>query len=278
MHIGKTNRLKAARTSEFGFFLADETRNEVLLPNAYVSDELKLEDEIDVFIYRDSENRVVATTLKPYVELDEFAYLKVNQLNKFGAFLDWGLPKDLMVPFSEQNERMEEGRSYIIFMFMDESSERLVATTHLNEFFYSDDIDVKEGDEVELLLYKMTDLGMNAIVDNMYKGLIFKSDIHKNIQVGDRIKGYVKQVRKDGKIDLALEPKGYNDSIEKTADIILSAIKENDGVLSLTDKSSPEEISQRLGISKKAFKRGLGYLYKKKLLELLEGGVKLLKV
>ena len=161
MEIGKTNRLKAARTTEFGFFLSDDEGNEVLLPNAYVSDERKLEDEIDVFIYRDSENRIVATTLKPYVELDEFAYLKVNQVNKFGAFLDWGLPKDLMVPFSEQKERMEEGRSYIIFMFMDDSTERLVATTNLNEFFYSDDIDVMQGDEVELLLYKMSDLGMN---------------------------------------------------------------------------------------------------------------------
>ncbi|HIF14670.1 MAG TPA: hypothetical protein EYQ86_04865 [Bacteroidetes bacterium] len=122
MEIGKTNRLKAARTTEFGFFLVDEEGNEVLLPNAYVSEELKLDDEIDVFIYRDSENRIVATTLKPYVELEEFAYLKVNQVNKFGAFLDWGLLKDLMVPFSEQNERMEEGNSYVIFMFMDESS------------------------------------------------------------------------------------------------------------------------------------------------------------
>jgi hypothetical protein len=275
MDIGKTNRLKAARTTEFGFFLIDDEGNEVLLPNAYVSDELKLDDEIDVFIYRDSENRIVATTLKPYVELDEFAYLKVNQVNKYGAFLDWGLLKDLMVPFSEQNERMEEGRSYVIFMFIDESSERLVATTNLNEFFYNDDIDVKEGDEVELLLYKMTDLGMNAIVDNLYKGLIFNSDIHKNIQVGDRIKGYVKQVRKDGKIDVALEPMGYKDSIEKTADIILSAIKDNDGLLELTDKSSPEDISQTLGLSKKAFKRGLGYLYKKKLVKLLDGQVKL---
>ena len=275
MEIGKTNRLKAARTTEFGFFLSDDKGNEVLLPNAYVSDELKLEDEIDVFIYRDSENRIVATTLKPYVELDEFAYLKVNQVNKFGAFLDWGLPKDLMVPFSEQKERMEEGSSYIIFMFMDESTERLVATTNLNEFFYSDDIDVKQGDEVELLLYKMSDLGMNAIVDNLYKGLIFKSDIHKDIRVGDRVRGYVKQVRNDGKIDLALEPIGYKDSIENTADMILSAINENDGLLLLTDKSTPEEISATLGISKKAFKRGLGYLYKKKKVKLFDGYVKL---
>ena len=269
MEIGKTNRLKAARTTEFGFFLSDDEGNEVLLPNAYVSDELKLEDEIDVFIYRDSENRIVATTLKPYVELDEFAYLKVNQVNKFGAFLDWGLPKDLMVPFSEQKERMEEGSSHIIFMFMDESTERLVATTNLNEFFYSDDIDVKQGDEVELLLYKMSDLGMNAIVDNLYKGLIFKSDIHKDIRVGERVRGYVKQVRNDGKIDLALEPIGYKDSIENTADMILSAINENDGQLLLTDKSTPEEISATLGISKKAFKRGLGFLYKKKKVKLL---------
>ncbi|HIF14669.1 MAG TPA: hypothetical protein EYQ86_04860 [Bacteroidetes bacterium] len=151
----------------------------------------------------------------------------------------------------------------------------MVSTTNLNEFFYKDDIDVKEGDEVELLLYKMTDLGMNVIVDNLYKGLIFNSDIHKNIQVGDRIKGYVKQVRKDGKIDVVLEPMGYKDSIEKTADIILSAIKDNDGVLSLSDKSSPEEILEILGISKKAFKRGLGYLYKKKLVKLLDGGINL---
>jgi len=276
MEIGEINKLTVARTTDNGCYLEDNEGNEVLLPNAYVTNDLNIEDEIEVFIYKDSEDRIVATTLKPYVQLEQFAFLQVKEVNQYGAFLDWGLPKDLMVPFAEQNKKMEEGKSYLIFLIKDEQTDRLVGSAKVNEYVYFEDIDVKQGDEVDLLLYTSTDLGINAIVNNMYKGLIFTSDIHKNIKAGDKIKGYVKQVREDGKIDIQLEPIGYEKSIDVNSDIILSAIKENNGFLELTDKSTPEDIKTKLGLSKKAFKKGLGNLYKQKLVELGGDGVKLL--
>ena len=276
MEIGKTNKLIAARSTDNGYYLTDNDGNEVLLPNAYVADDLKIGNEIEVFVYKDSEDRIVATTLKPYVQFEEFAYLKVKEVNDYGAFMDWGLPKDLMVPFAEQTEKMKEGNWYLIFLLEDEQTERLIGSSKVNEFTFTTEIDVNTGDEVDLLLYNITELGMNAIVNNMYKGLIFKSDIHKNIKPGDRIKGFVKQVREDGKIDILLEPAGYKNSIDKNSDIILSALKENDGFLNLTDKSAPEDIKRILGLSKKAFKNGLGNLYKQKIVELNEDGIKLL--
>ena len=276
MEIGKINKLTIARASDMGLYLADDNSNEVLLPNAYVTDDLKITDNIKVFVYKDSEDRIVATTLKPYVQLEEFAFLKVKEVNRFGAFIDWGLPKDLMVPFAEQAEKMKEGNWYVIFLLKDGLTDRLVGSGKVNKYLFYDEIDVNEGDEVDLLLYSMTELGMNAIVNNLYKGLIFKSNIHKNIQPGDRIKGYVKQIREDGKIDILLEPIGYENSIDQNSGIILSALKENDGFLGLTDKSIPEDIKDTLGLSKKAFKKGLGNLYKQKLVELSEDGIKLL--
>jgi predicted RNA-binding protein (virulence factor B family) len=276
MKIGKINKLIAARSTDNGYYLTDNDGNEVLLPNAYVSDNLSIADEIEVFVYKDSEDRIVATTLKPYVQFEEFAYLKVKEVNDYGAFMDWGLPKDLMVPFAEQTEKMKEGNWYLIFLLEDEQTERLIGSSKVNEFTFTTEIDVNTGDEVDLLLYNMTELGMNAIVNNMYKGLIFKSDIHKNIKPGDRIKGFVKQVREDGKIDILLEPGGYKNSIDPNSNIILSALKENDGFLNLTDKSAPEDIKRILGLSKKAFKKGLGNLYKQKIVELKEDAIRLL--
>ncbi|MFC2151695.1 S1 RNA-binding domain-containing protein [Bacteroidota bacterium] len=275
MEIGKTNKLKVSRATDNGYYLVDEENNEVLLPNIYVTDDLKITDEIEVFIYKDSEDRIVATTLTPYVQFEEFAYLKAKDVNNYGAFMDWGLPKDLMVPFAEQEVKMKTGNWYLVFLLKDEETERLIGSSKVNDFVYFKDIDVQPGDEVDLLLYDMTDLGMNAIVNNLHRGLIFKSDIHKDIQAGDRIKGYVKQVREDGKIDLLLEPIGYKKNIDKDSEIILSALKENNGFLKLTDKSEPEEIKQMLGLSKKAFKKSLGNLYKQKKVALTDTGINL---
>ena len=275
MEIGKINKLRINRSTDNGYYLIDIDENEVLLPNSYVTDDMKMGDDIEVFVYKDSEDRIVATTLQPYVQFEEFAYLEAKDVNQYGAFMDWGLPKDLMVPFAEQTVKMEAGKWYLIFLLEDEQTERLIGSAKINDFVFSKDIDVSTGDEVDLLLYDLTELGMNAIVNNLYKGLIFNSDIHKGIKPGDKIKGYVKQVREDGKIDLLLEPIGYKHSIDNNSEIILSALKENDGFLLLSDKSTPEEIKQYLGLSKKAFKRGLGNLYKQKMIEIQESGIKL---
>jgi len=277
MELGRINKLTIVRPTDYGYFLEDEEGNEVLLPNAYVTEDLKMQQEIEVFIYNDSEDRITATTLIPYVQLEEFAYLQVKEVNKFGAFMDWGLPKDLLVPFSEQKRKMEKGEWHLIFMLKDEMTDRLIGSAKINNYLYFDDIDVKQGDEVDLLLYNKTDLGINAIVNNMYKGLIFRSDIHKDIKPGEIIKGYVKKIREDGKLDLSLNPIGFRQSIDKNTAVLLDALKANDGFLELTDKSSPDDINRILGLSKKAFKRDVGNLYKQKTVTLSANGIRLNK-
>jgi predicted RNA-binding protein (virulence factor B family) len=273
MEIGTTQKLKAVKVTAQGYHLEDETKNEIILPKTEVINSLDIGDFIEVFVYKNPKGTLVATTKKPLVELDEFAYLKVKKVTNEGAFLDWGLDHDLLVPVEEQLDEMEEGKGYLIFVLKDEKTEQLFGSCNENEFVFFDEIDLKVGDEVDLLLYKTTDLGMNAIVNNKYKGLIFRSDIHRIIQPGNQIKGYVKQVREDGKIDLLLEPLGYKKSIDKYADIILEKLAENNGFLDLTDKSNSETIKYVLGMSKKAFKRTIGNLYKNKKITIQDDGI-----
>lgn len=277
MDIGKVNKLEIGRRNQNGFYLKDPEGNEVLLPITKDIEKLDIGKELDVFIYKDSEDRLVASTTMPKVELDHFAYLKVNQVNRFGAFLDWGLPKDLMVPFAEQNRKLNEGDWTIVFLLLDEETDRLVGSCRVNDFVFSDDVGLKIGQEVDILTYHESDLGMSVIVNNMFKGLIFESDIHKSIKEGVKMKAYVKKVRSDGKIDIVLEPSGYQKSIDKVAEKILNTTKNNKGILALNDKSSPEEIKKILGLSKKAFKRGIGALYKQRIIELTKEGIKLIK-
>ena len=275
MQLGKTNQLKVTKITELGYLLEDEDSKNILLPNDAVTGKLKVDDTVKVFVYKDSDNHLIATTQKPTIELEQFAYLQVKDINKTGAFMDWGISKDLLVPYAEHTVKMSEGEWHLVFMLLDEETNRLIGSCKENEFVFFDEIDVKEGDEVDLLLYSRTDLGFNAIVNNLYKGLIFNSNIHKDIKSGDTINGYVKQVREDGNIDLLLEPLGYRKSIDPTTETILNKLKENDGCIFLTDKSTPEEIKEQLGLSKKAFKRGLGSLYKQKKIAILEDCIKL---
>ncbi len=276
MELGKINKLKVVRIEEKAYYLSDETGNEVLLTKDQVEKDLIVDEDIEVFIYNDENKNFVATTQKPPIQFEKFAYLKAKKVNKYGAFMDWEMPIDLLIPFDEQNGKMHEGKWYLVFMVKDERSDRLIGSCKVNEFVFFDKIDIIEGDEVDVLLYEKTDLGMGAIVNNLYKGLIFDSDIHKKLHPGDTIKGFVKQVREDGKIDLLLEPLGYKNSIDKNSQTILNALEKNDGFLNLTDKSSPEEIKSSLGLSKKAFKRSLGNLYKQKIIDISnEEGIKL---
>ena len=275
MKIGLINKLKVDRLTDTGYYLVDDDHNEVLLSNAFVTENYSLGDQINVFVYKDLDDRTVATTVKPSILLDHFAFLKVVETKKGNVFMDWGMPDNLLVPFEEQSQKMLVENWYLIFLFKDEETEILIGSNKVNDFVFFDKIDLQAGSEVDLLLYKRTDLGMNAIVNNLYKGLIFNSNIHKTINAGERLKGYVKEVREDGNIDLLLEPPGYKGSIDKNSKVILEAISESDGFLELTDKSDPEDIKFILGLSKKAFKRSLGNLYKQKLVEIYKDGIKL---
>lgn len=276
MKIGKTNHLKVSRSIQSGFYLTDEEENEVFLPNEFISDKVNIDDELDVFIYHDKSNKVVATMFMPKVQLEEFAYLRVKEVNKIGAFIDWGLDKDLLVPFAFQHEKMEADEWYIVYVLQDDLTNRMIGTTKIDKHILFEDVTLEIGQEVDALLLNKTDLGMKAIVNNKYSGLIFNSDLFKNVRTGDRIKAYVRQVREDGKIDLLLEPLGYKKSIDVNSNIILSALKNNNGLLNLTDKSDPEDVKQQIGLSKKAFKKGLGNLYKQKIIELTPTGIRLL--
>jgi len=272
MQPGEINKLTILRPTKHGFILIDDNEEEVLLPKACITKDISGVKEINVFVYRDSENRPVATTKIPYITLGTFAYLQVSQVNKYGAFLDWGLPKELLVPFSEQKIKMKKGEWHTVILLKDDNG-RLYASSKIQRYLQYDNIALSKGDKVDILIYGKSDLGYNAIVNNKYKGLIFYSEIHKNIKTGDKTDAYVKNIRDDGKIDLVLEPIGFKPSMEKNTALILKMLNDNNGFLNLTDKTSPVIINEKLGISKKAFKKAIGILYKQKKIKLLKEGI-----
>lgn len=274
MELGKINKLKANREQPQGIYLIDEEGEEVLLPNKYIPEGLELEDEVEVFIYTDSEDRNIATTLKPDLTRGSFGYLEVTAVSKYGAFLDWGLEKDLFVPFKEQKEKMEKDRSYIVFLYLDWSTNRLCASSRLDQFIEKENIELEKDQEVEVLIYSRTDLGYKAIINDKYFGLIYKDEVYKNIIIGQKMTAYVKQVREDDKIDLSLQKRGA-DAIEPNAQIILDYLTEHGGQTSITDKSSPDEIAQQFGMSKKAFKKAVGNLYKARKISIEDSGIRL---
>ncbi|MEZ4937953.1 MAG: S1-like domain-containing RNA-binding protein [Crocinitomicaceae bacterium] len=277
MEIGLINKLKVNRGTDNGLYLIDDEENEVLLPNAYVTKDMKEGSEIEVFVYKDSEDRIVCTTQRPKMLLEQFALLEVKAVSQYGVFMDWGLPKDLMVPYAEQVREMHEGEKHVVFLTLDEETERLIGSCKINDFLYFEDIKLEPGQEVDLMLFEVSDKGVYCIVDELYRGLIFHSDIHRKLRVGDQLKGFVKQIREDGKVDIVLDPIGYKASVDPHSQIILDKLKEANGSLPFNDKSDPEIINQEFGISKKAFKRAIGNLYKQKLIRIEEEGVFLIK-
>ena len=274
--IGEYHTLIIDRDTEPGLFLRNEEGDEVLLPNKYKPETFSLEDEIEVFVYLDHQERPVATTLKPYVKLDEFAYLKCVEVSDIGAFLDWGLEKHLFVPYREMASKMRKGSWYLIFCYLDEESGRLVGSSKTNAFLDNSDITVEPFQEVDIIVANPTDLGMNVIVNEIHQGLIFSGDIFQDLQPGDRLKAWVKKTRPDGKIDITLQRPGYR-SIEPNAQDILNEIELKGGHLKLTDKSSPQEVQRVLQMSKKSFKKAIGTLYKQHLIEIKEDGIYLKK-
>jgi len=275
MKLGKINRLKVSRISAFGTYLEDDANNEVLLPDNY-DDEVELGELIDVFIYLNNDDQYTATVSKPLIETNQFAYLEVTDVNNVGAFMNIGVSKDLLVPYAEQTEEMYVGNWYLVFMYVDEETDRLVGSCKENDFVFYDDINLEIGAKVELIPYRKTDLGIQAIVNNLFKGMIFTSDIHKEIVLGEKIAGFVKNIREDGKIDLLLEPLGYKKSIDPSSSIILEKLYHAEGQLFFTDKSSPESIKQEFGLSKKAFKRSIGNLYRQKKIVILKESIRLI--
>lgn len=272
INIGKYNNLKILRETKIGLYLGDGTED-VLLPSKYVPKNFELFQEVIVFVYLDQDERKVATTLEPYIYLNEFALLRVNYTNQFGAFMDWGLEKDLFVPFKEQARPMEKGKRYLVYMYMDEQTNRLVGSSKTNQFLKNEELTVEKDEEVELIVSHITESGINVIINEIHKGLIYKNEVYNDaIRTGDRITGYIKTIRPDNKIDVSLEKPGY-EKIEPNAEKILDELRASRGFLRLTDNSHPEDIKTVLKMSKKTFKKAIGALYKDRLVDIKEDGI-----
>lgn len=261
--IGNYNTLKVIKKLDFGVYLDAENLGEVLLPIKQVPPGTEIDDTLEVFIYTDSEDRLIATTKEPLALVNQFAVLKVLTVDKVGAWLDWGLDKHLLVPFREQKQDLEAARSYLVYMYLDIETQRLVASTKLDKFLDNTPPEYTPGQEVDLLISNKSDVGYNAIINNLHSGLLYKNEVFQPLKRGQHIKGYIKKVRDDEKIDLILQPPGY-DKIDSIAENILKKLKNADGELPYGDKSNPEEIYREFNISKKDFKKAIGLLYKKK--------------
>jgi predicted RNA-binding protein (virulence factor B family) len=282
LEIGKYNTLTILRDTKVGLFLGNpendpEGVHDVLLPNKYVPKVFEIGEELIVFVYLDHEQRPVATTLVPYILLNEFALLRVNYINNVGAFMDWGMEKDILVPFKEQARPMEKGKRYLVYLYMDKQTNRLVASSKTNQFLSNDQLTVEKGEEVDLIVSHITDMGINVIINERHKGLLYKDEVYDDsIRTGDRMRGFIKNIRPDNKIDVAIQAQGF-ESIEPNAEKILSELRASRGFLRLNDNSHPEDIKTVLKMSKKSFKKAIGSLYKEKLIEIKEDGIYLVK-
>ncbi|MCO4822591.1 MAG: GntR family transcriptional regulator [Flavobacteriaceae bacterium] len=276
IHIGEYNTLTILRDTEPGLFLGDAEENDVLLPNRYVPETFDIGDELEVFVYLDNEERLVAVTDKPFIKRDEFALLRCNQVTQIGAFLDWGMVKELFCPFKEQAFKMKVGGWYLVFCYLDEESNRLVASSKTNHFLDNKELTVAEFDEVDLIVSHPSEIGMNVIVNKLHSGLIYKDSIFRDLSVGDRLKGIVKKIRPGNKLDITLGQIGYR-NIEPNAALVMQQLEDNSGFIELTDKSDPERIKSELEMSKKSFKKAIGSLYKQRLITIEEKGIRLTK-
>ena len=273
LKLGSVNRLIVMRFTDHGAYLSGGPEG-ILLPRKYVSEDLKEGDEIDVFVYLDNEERLVATTETPFAQVGDFAWLEVAWVNNYGAFLDWGLMKDLFVPFREQKMKMQKGKSYLVHVHLDPETYRIMASAKIERYLWTDFPPYHGGDEVQLLIWQKTDLGFKAIVDNKYAGLLFDDEIFRYLHSGDHVTAYVKQVRPDGKIDLSLQKKGQKAVID-FSETLLQHLQNNSGHTALCDKSPADEIYSVFGISKKVFKKAVGDLYKRHLITIDSDGITL---
>ncbi len=272
--LGDYNRLTVVKSVDFGLYLDGGDEGEILLPSRYVPKGARIGDELDVFIYLDQDERLVATTQQPFAKVGDFACLEVSWINEYGAFLNWGLMKDLFCPFREQKKRMELGKAYIVYVMVDEDSYRMMATAKVDRYLDTARPEYKHGDEVDLLVWQKTDLGFKVIVDNRFSGLVYEDQIFTHLTTGDRVKGYVDHIRQDGKIDVTLQPTGRRHT-EEFAETLLEYLKKNNGHCDLGDKSPSELIADRFKISKKAYKKAVGDLYRRRLITIDDSGITL---
>lgn len=274
IHLGQLNTLEILRETPPGLFLGDDEGNEILLPNKYIPTSFEIGDKLSVFAYLDSHERPVTTTLKPYMKVNEFGLLQVTALSDYGAFLGWGLEKDLFVPFKEQARDMIEGKWYVVYCYLDEETNRLVGSSKTNKFLSNEELTVERFDEVDLMVSRFTDLGVEMIINQKHKGLVYQAEIYKQLKLGEKLKGVISKIRDDNKIDLSLQHIGYK-NIEPSAQVVLDALERNGGSLPLHDKSDPEAIKKSLNMSKKSFKKAIGSLYKQEQIIIKSDGIEL---
>lgn len=276
LQIGKYHTLQVIKEVEFGLYLSDDNRiEEILLPIKYVPSGTEVGDKIEVFLYNDSENRPIATSLKPIAVTEEFALLTVISVEDFGAFLDLGIAKDIFVPIKEQAYKMRVGRQYAVYLYIDTPSGRIAASSKWNKFLEKNELLLKEEDEVQMFIIEQTDLGYKAIINNRHVGLIYANEIFEPLQIGDKKKGFIKKIRDGNKIDLSLQAQGYK-NIDITKINLVNILKANKGFLPLGDNSTPDEIQQKVNLSKKAFKKTIGGLYKEGIIDITEKGITLI--
>ena len=277
LQIGRTCQLKVNRQVEFGFYLdGGEQYGEVLLPNGEIRPDIDVHigEPLEVFLYLDTQERIVATTHMPLAQVGDFAYLEVAWVNNFGAFLHWGPQKDLFVPFREQKMKMMKGHSYIVHVHLDPETYRIMASAKVEHFLSQDFPPYRTGDQVELLIWQKTNLGLKAIVDGRYGGLLYDTQMFRTRRTGDRVKGYISQVRPDGKLDLSLQCPGQR-GVEDFSAQLLRHLQMNGGQTPLGDKSPAEEVYALFGVSKKVFKKAVGDLYRQRLIEISDTGIRL---
>ena len=278
LEIGRFNELTIVKQLPRGLQLDGGDAGEILLPKQYVTEEMEIGEQVKVFIYRDSEERLIATTQTPYAQVGDFAYLNIVDESPVGAFLDWGLPKDILVPFSEQSNRLEKGRKTLVRIYLDDK-DRLTASTMLDTFLYdTDDTDFfSNGDEVQLVIAGKTDLGTKVIINGVYWGLIYESDIFQDLSRGDKMPGYIQRVRPDKKLEVSLQKPGFT-RIEPLAQTVLDKLKDTEnGFIALSDKSEPQKIKREFSCSKNSFKQAIGSLYNQKMIRIEKDGIYLVK-
>ncbi len=274
LKLGDYATLTVTKEVDFGLYLDGGKEGEILLPSRYVPRGAKVSDQLEVFIYLDQDERPVATTLRPLAKAGEFACLEVAWVNEYGAFLNWGLMKDLFCPFREQKMKMQLGQSYVVYVTVDEDSYRMMASAKVERYLSKEVPQYKHGDEVDLLVWQKTDLGFKVIIDNKYQGLVYEDQVFRPLTTGDRLKGYIDHVRMDGKLDVTIQPTGRRQT-EEFSEVLLEYLRNNKGHCDLGDKSPSELIADRFKVSKKAYKKAIGDLYRRRLITISDDGIDL---